>query len=51
MLFGTSMAISGAALKEVGESTAGIGNDLYLEGTGQAITPRIVTPNGAPALD
>lgn len=51
MLFGTTLAISGAALKEVGEGTVGIGNDLYREGTVQAMAPRIVTPNGAPTLD
>jgi hypothetical protein len=49
--FGASVAISGAALEEIGEGALTLGNDLSRVGTGQPAITHGVKPNGAPTLD
>ncbi|MDT8326813.1 MAG: hypothetical protein RQ750_05410 [Roseovarius sp.] len=49
--FGSVLAVTGAALEEVGEGSLVLGNDLSRVGTGQPVQTGRVTPNGAPVLD
>lgn len=49
--FGGAVAISGAALADVGEGALVLGSDLSNAGAGQPVPIRHVTPNGAPKLD
>jgi len=51
MVFGSTMAVSGAALEEVGEGALALGNDLARAGSNQPNVTVIVTPNGPPTLD
>lgn len=49
--FGSALAVSGAALEEVGEGSLALGNDLSRVGTGKPVQTGRVKPNGAPVLD
>jgi len=50
-VLGGVVAISGAALAEVGEGSVGLADDLFRAGTGQPLITDGVRPNGPPTLD
>lgn len=51
ILFGSSVAVTGAALEEVGEGSVDLGVELNRAATGVPARTPTITPDGPPKLD